>query len=98
MVPLHSFCLGLKTAVLSMVRYHPDVQQAIDVGLTAAAAQHQDGLLRKLSGKPPSSPLARQLSQQAQQAQQAQQLKPNGYTGAATQAAAGVQPMPGMLR
>ncbi|EFN52998.1 hypothetical protein CHLNCDRAFT_137443 [Chlorella variabilis] len=99
-LPLHSFCLGMKTAALSMVRHQPDVQRAIDTGLVAASARHQHRLLQKLSGEP-ASPLA---EQPAQQQQQQQQLQPNGHHAAGGQpaavapATAGVQPMPGMSR
>lgn len=37
-LPLHSFCAGLKQAALSMARHHYMVQNAIERGLEAAAA------------------------------------------------------------
>jgi hypothetical protein len=84
-LPLHSFCVGLKTAALSMVRHHPDVQRAIDSGLAAAAAHRQEGLLQKLSGQPAAAAPPHAVGKHA-----------NGQHGVA--AAAPVQPVPGMER
>ena len=35
------FCVGNRTAALSMVKHHPDVLRTLDVGLAAAAAEQQ---------------------------------------------------------
>ncbi|PRW45440.1 UPF0187 chloroplastic [Chlorella sorokiniana] len=37
-LPMRRFCIGNRTAALSMVRHHGDVQHAIEAGLLAAAA------------------------------------------------------------
>ncbi|KAL4855857.1 hypothetical protein ACK3TF_003624 [Chlorella vulgaris] len=107
-LPLSSFCVGLKTAVLSLVRYQPDVQRAIDIGLAAAAAQQQDSLLQKLSGQPPPSPMSPRRQQAEVQQQQVQHQGSNGHMEQGQQRPAGirpvairmhgVQPMPAMSR
>lgn len=92
-LPLSSFCVGLKTAVLSLVRYQPDVQRAIDIGLAAAAAQQQDSLLQKLSGQPPPSPMSPRRQQTEMQQHQVQHQGSNGHMEQGQQRPAGIRPV-----
>jgi hypothetical protein len=110
-LPLHSFCVGMRTAALSMLRYQRDVQRAINTGLASVAAHGVEASLEKMAGHPGTPQVQAAARQQEAKQQQQKPAQPaNGVLNAVSVASslpgqdsamadlAAVRPQPGMSR